>query len=78
MTKSCCRLLVYVDHDLIANFYMTNMSLNPIRENKIIAKIFEFTVVLCKWAGWSGPLLFAGNNIRLFCVDADFIIVLFL
>ena len=30
---------------LLMNFYVANMSLNTIRENKILAKISEFTVV---------------------------------
>ena len=33
-----------VNHVIVANFYVANMSFNAIRENKILAKIFEFTV----------------------------------
>ena len=38
MPKSLCRLLIYVNHVLVANFSVINMSLSAIRENKIIAK----------------------------------------
>ena len=38
MPKSLCRLLICVNHGV------TNMCLNAIRENKILAKISEFTV----------------------------------
>ena len=31
---------------IVAIFYVTNMSFNTIRENKILTKISEFTVVL--------------------------------
>ena len=44
MVKSLCRLLIYVNHALVANFNVANMSFNAIRENKILAKISEFTV----------------------------------
>ena len=33
-----------VNHVIVANFYVANMSFNAIRENKILAKTFEFTV----------------------------------
>ena len=39
MAKSLCRLLIYVNHALVANFNVANMSFNAIRENKILAKI---------------------------------------
>ena len=31
------------NHVIVANFYVTNMSYNAIRENKILANISEFT-----------------------------------
>ena len=37
-----------VYHVTVANFYVANMSLNAIRENKILAKISEFTVFWIK------------------------------
>ena len=33
-----------VNHVIVAIFYVANMSFNAIRENKILAKISEFTV----------------------------------
>ena len=45
MAKLLCHLLMKVNHVMIANFYVANMSFNAIRENKILAKISEFTVV---------------------------------
>ena len=38
------RLLLKVNHTLVANFNVANKSVNVIRELKILAKIFEFTV----------------------------------
>ena len=38
MVKSLSRLLMQVNHDLVANFSVTNMSFNSIRENKIPRK----------------------------------------
>ena len=43
--KALCSLLMKVNHAKFANFNVTNMSFNTIRENKILAKISEFTVV---------------------------------
>ena len=45
MAKSLCRLLIYVNHALVANFNVAIMSFNAIRENKILAKISEFTYI---------------------------------
>ena len=45
MARSLCHLLMKVNYVIVANFYVTNMSFNAIRENKIISKISEFTVV---------------------------------
>ena len=44
MAKLFCHLLMKVNHVIVANFYVTNMSFNAICENKILAKISEFTV----------------------------------
>ena len=44
MAKSLCRLLIKVNHAIVANFNAANMSFNAICENKILAKISEFTV----------------------------------
>ena len=33
-----------VNQVIVTNFHITNMSFKAIRENKIIAKIYEFTV----------------------------------
>ena len=44
MAKSLRRLLIKVNHVLVANFIVANMYFNAIRENKILAKISEFTV----------------------------------
>ena len=41
-------LLIYVYYALVANFSVANMSFNAIRENKILAKISGFTVVVNK------------------------------
>ena len=44
MAKSLCRLLIWVNHALVANFNVANISFNAIFENKILAKIPEFTI----------------------------------
>ena len=44
MAKSLCHLPMKVNHVIVANFYVTNKSFNTIRENRILAKISEFTV----------------------------------
>ena len=44
MAKLLCHLLMKVNHVMIVNFYVGNMSFNAIHENKILAKISEFTV----------------------------------
>ena len=43
MANSLCRLLMKVNHVIVANIYVSNMSFNAIRENKILANISEFT-----------------------------------
>ena len=45
MVKSLCHLLMKVNYDIIANFYVANMSFNAFRKNKNLAKISEFTVL---------------------------------
>ena len=42
---SLCHLLMYVSHALVANYDIANMSFNAIRENKILAKNSEITVI---------------------------------
>ena len=37
--------IIKVNHALVANFKLSNMAFNAIRENKILAKIFEFIVL---------------------------------
>ena len=47
MGKSLCHLLIKVNHAQVASyFYVANMSLNAIRDNKILPKISEFTVTV--------------------------------
>ena len=48
MAKSLCRLVILVNHALVTNFDVANMSFNAIRENKVLAKISGFTVYLRK------------------------------
>ena len=43
--RSLCRLLIYVNHALVLNFNIANMSFNANPEIKILAKISEFTVI---------------------------------
>ena len=38
MALSLCRLLIFVNHALVAIFMVANMSFNADRENEIIAK----------------------------------------
>ena len=38
MVKSLCHLLMKVNHVIVANFYIANMSFNAIHENKFLAK----------------------------------------
>ena len=44
MAKPPRRLLIKVNHAIVANFIAANMYLNAVRENIILAKISEFTV----------------------------------
>ena len=44
MAKSLCRLLIKVNHAIVANFSVAKMSFYAIRENDIIAKISGFTI----------------------------------
>ena len=50
---------------------VTNMSLNAIRENKILAKISEFTV-LCLPSKM--PHIYFNTGIKKFRIDQDFLI----
>ena len=43
--RNYCQLLMKVNHVIVANFYVANMSFNTFRENKILAKISKFIVV---------------------------------
>ena len=45
LAKSICHILMKVNHVIVANVHVANMSFNAIRENKILAKISEFTIV---------------------------------
>ena len=47
MVKSKWRLLIYVNHALVAIFNVANMSFNALRENKVLAEISGFTVPNC-------------------------------
>ena len=42
--RNLCHFLMKVNHVIVANFYIADMSFNAIRDNKIAAKISEFTV----------------------------------
>ena len=44
MAKLFCLLLRKVNHATVANVCIAKMSFNTIRENKILEKIYEFTV----------------------------------
>ena len=44
MVRSLCRLLIKVNLAQVTDFNVANMYFNAIRENKIVAKISEFTV----------------------------------
>ena len=46
MGKSFCRSLIKADHVQVANFKGCKYYINAIRENKIVGKISEFTVVV--------------------------------
>ena len=44
LAKSLCYLLMKVNHVIVMNIYVSNMSFNAVRKNKILAKMSEFTV----------------------------------
>ena len=44
MAQSLCHLLMKVNHVIVAIFYVADMSFNTIRDNKILAKIPQFTL----------------------------------
>ena len=63
MVESVCHLLMKVYHVIVANFYVANMSLNAIRENKILAKISEFTIWRDGFAAYQHTSLEASVNL---------------
>ena len=74
MAKSQCRLLIQVNHALVTIFNVANISLNSIHENKILAKISEFTVFnSTRWSNYrmvpevDFNSLPPGNFFMLFC-----------
>ena len=64
MPKSLCRLPIYVNHALVANFGVTNMSFNAIRENKILAKISGFTVITSQYYDFTVGISFYIVSLR--------------
>ena len=56
MSKSLCRLLILVNHALVAIFNVANMSFYALRENKILGKISGFTVCVCVFVCTLVPL----------------------
>ena len=44
--RSLCCLLIYVNHALVVNFNIANMSFKAICRNKILVKISEVTVYI--------------------------------
>ena len=48
MVLTLCHLRLMVNHALDVKFYVANMSNNAIRENKILAKISEFTLYVVR------------------------------
>ena len=50
---------------MLQNFYIANMSFNAIRENKILAKISEFTLLrLVYWATWRESVILLHADIK--------------
>ena len=45
MAQLHCHLLMRLIHFIVANFYVANMCFKTIREDKILAKFFKFTVL---------------------------------
>ena len=43
--KSLCHLLMKVNYDIVANFYVANMSFNAIHKNKILARFPNLQVI---------------------------------
>ena len=63
-----------VNHVIVANFYVAKMSFNAIRENRILAKISEFTVTCscCRMAVCTlNPEIFA-NSVKRHICDAKY------
>ena len=63
MAKSLCRLVILVNHALVTNFDVANMSFYAIHENKVLVKISGFTVVSICFTGWSQYVPTNGLNI---------------
>ena len=61
MPKSLCRLLIKVNHAIVVIFEVANMPFNAIRDNKILAKISQFTVVHAVKMQLSYPLVFSSS-----------------
>ena len=55
-----------VNHAKVTNFNVANMSVFDIRQNKILAKTFEFTVAICIWMGIIArkPVFWVSNKVR--------------
>ena len=66
LAKSLCRLLIYVNHALVANFSAARMSFNALLVNKILAKFRDLQYCLNAHPH-SLPIAFhAGKCIRRF------------
>ena len=46
MAKTLCHSLMKVNHVIVENFHIANMSFNAIHENKILEKFSEFTILI--------------------------------
>ena len=67
MGRSICRLLIYVNHALVANFNVADMSFNAIRENKILMKISELTVITGSILTLNLAIYLSGKFLPFFC-----------
>ena len=78
MAKTLCPLLMLVKHAKVANFYLANKSFNAIRENKIIAKVSKFKVILLRGCSSSFAVssLLAYSNVRLPGYETFFMLTL--
>ena len=73
MAKLLCHLPMKVNHAIVANFYVANMSFNAIRENKILAKISKFTVYCTCYKKFSTFIMLNISHV----LHSSLIIVLF-